>query len=186
MRSEMAGRRSIKGFTHRCYFQITVVSASTAPLPSQLNEARRERVTHEDSWKEQSMFASVMLWWGITGTSSVQPKPTKSPIETADGGGGERTTTQGHHRERSIHTLSQFTVLGGWLCFLCLSGSFCLSLSFSPLASHCARGKAEKKSADVCTNTMTPRSVVFLNQQGKTKLKNNGGNRKRMSCFGEL
>lgn len=108
------------------------------------------------------MFTSVMLWWGITDTSSLQPQIHKEPNRGSRGGRGQ-TSTEGI--EGHILTLSQFTVLGGCLCSLCLSGNFFFSLSSSLVASHSTCGKMK-----ICWclhkhNDLRP--CLFLNQQKK-------------------
>lgn len=120
-----------------------------------------ERVTHGDSWKEQSLFCSVMLWSGITGTS-----PQSAWRRQQSRGGRGRTATQGQRIEGSIHPLHQFGVLGGWLC--CLSLFVFLSLS----------AWGESRNQLMSALTQWPQ-VLCVPEAAKTKQKrNNNGERK--------
>lgn len=160
---------------------------SAAPVQSQLNEAGTERVTHEDSWKEQSMFLRVMLWWGITGTPPLQPKPTKSLTETAEqrreGADMYSRTpnTRNHSYSGPVYSFRWVTLFSLSVC-LAISFSLCLSLSWL-----LTLPEANQKTADVCTNKMTPGLVCSWTSKKKnhTKLQewNNGDNWRGMSCL---
>lgn len=148
MRLKMAGKKPEKESIHPCCWII-----ESAP-PAQLYEAGRKTVTHEDSWKEQSdvlqCHVVIRHHRHFSSTGKTHKEPEREMAEQRRGGWAD---IQGQQIEASIHALSQFRVLGGWLCSLSLLLTVSFSLSSSPDSSMCPR--QSRKSADVCTNTMT-------------------------------
>lgn len=127
------------------------------------------------------MFSSVMFWWGITGSSPLQPRSTKSLAETAEqrrvGGAADIQSRTAEGRKRSysepVYSFRWMTLLS-----VCLVISFSLSLFLRP-----------RQSRNQLTSAQTQwplTSSVFLNQnKKKTKLpeRNNDGNGKGVSCL---
>lgn len=163
MRSEIAGRKPIKGSTHCKLFlnDCRVCRRSPCTEPAEWGRKREG-----NSWRQSERAVDVHQRHVVmrhhrhfSSTAEIHEEPDR---DSGAEEGGSRRSTQGHRIEGNIHTLSQFTVLGGWLCSLCLeiSSPLCLPLS--------ARGKAE---ISWCLHKHNdPRSCVFLNQKRKTKL----------------
>lgn len=179
MRSEIA---TDTGPPIPCCAEMTAESADAASVPGRPNEAGGER--EGNSWRQLERAVAVLQCHVMI--RHRRHISTKCLTETAE---QRREGADSHSRtadiEGSIHLLHQFGVLGGWLC--CLSvGLFLLlfvflSLSLSP--GSVLRPRQKQKSADVCTNTMTPRSCVFLNQQRQNreeKIMERG--RRKISC----
>lgn len=139
------------------YFKVAVESAAD-------NWMRPEggRVAWDDSWKRQSVFTSVMLWWAATDREA----------------GRERTSTEGHQIEdgsmkRGVRLQWVFLVLlfrrmpARSVCLSVWQSLFCLTPYL--VVSHTARG--ETKIRWCLHKHQTPRSCLFLNQRLKKKKK---------------
>lgn len=158
----MAGKKPEKESIHPCCWII-----ESAP-PAQLYEAGRKTVTHEDSWKEQSdvlqCHVVIRHHRHFSSTGKTHKEPEREMAEQRRGGWAD---IQGQQIEASIHALSQFRVLGGWLCSLSLLLTISFSLSSSLLTPQCARGKAENQL--MSAQTQWPRALCVLKRAKKDK-----------------
>lgn len=175
----MAGKKPEKESTHPCCWII-----ESAP-PAQLYEAGRKTVTHEDSWKEQSdvlqCHVVIRHHRHFSSTGKTHKEPEREMAEQRRGGWAD---IQGQQIEASIHALSQFRVLGGWLCSLSLSFSLFLSLC-RPLSWLLNVPQAKQKISWCLHKHNDPGRCVFSNEQRKTKQqgKNNGERENRAICL---